>query len=109
MAAQRLVTSATDPRTPFGLPRLLWFTVFLAAGMAASLMADALFSDAVMAATFASSIVLTGALRLYHRSSVGGNPALPRGLSLYLAHSLGLGAIFLFCALVCWFVGEAAS
>jgi hypothetical protein len=109
MAAQQLVTSAAAPRTPFGLPRLLWFTVFLAAGMAANPVADALFSDAVMAATFAACIVLTGVLRLYHRTSVGGKPALLRGLSLYLTHSLGLGAIFMFSAMACWFVGEVAS
>src|SRR5262249_26441876 len=109
MVAQQSVTSTPDPRTPFGLPRLLWFTVFLAAGAAASLLADALFSAAAMAASFAACIVLIGALRLYHRTSAGGQRSRLRELALCLARGLGLGATFLFCAMACWFAGEVAS
>ena len=54
-------------------------------------------------------IALIGALRLYRRTLGGRGPSLPRELALCLTHGLGLGAIFLVCAMVCWFVGEVAS
>jgi hypothetical protein len=109
MATQQSVTSTPGPRTPLGVPRLLWFTAFLAAGVAASLLADALFSDAVMAATFAASIALIGALRLCRRTPAEGRPSWPRELALSLTRGLGLGAALLFCAMACWFAGEVAS
>jgi hypothetical protein len=109
MAARQSVTPTPGLRTPFGLPRLLWFTMFLAAGVAASFLADALFSDAAVAATFAACIALVGALRLYHRTPAGRRPSWPCELALCLARGLGLGAILLFCAMACWFAGEVAS
>jgi murein DD-endopeptidase MepM/ murein hydrolase activator NlpD len=78
-------------------------------GPPTSLLADALFSDAALAAAFAASVVLIGALRLSRRASAGGGPSWPRELALCLARGLGLAAAFLLCATACWFVGEVAS
>jgi hypothetical protein len=83
--------------------------VFLAAGVAASLIADALFSDAIIAASFATCIVLLSALRLYHRTGATADRSLQRELVLDVVRGLALGAIYLFCAMTCWFVGEVAS
>jgi hypothetical protein len=106
---QQSVTSAPVPSTPFGLTRSLWFLVFLAAGVAASLVADALFSDAAIVATFATCMLMIVALRLYSRTTAGGGPSSPRGLGLTLVRGLGLGATVLFCAMASWFLGEVAS
>jgi hypothetical protein len=103
------VTSTPGPRTPFGVPRLLWFTLFLAAGVAASVLADALFSDVAIAATLAAGVVLIGVLRLRRRTSATEKPFWLRELALCLARGLALGAIVLFCAMACWFLGEVAS
>src|SRR4051794_36570872 len=109
MVTQQSATYTPGPRPPFGLPQFLWFSVFLAVGVAASVWADALFSDTALAATFAACIVLVGALRLYQRSAAGGRPSWSRELALSLARGLGLGATLLICATACWFIGEVAS
>jgi murein DD-endopeptidase MepM/ murein hydrolase activator NlpD len=90
------------------LSPLLWLLVFLAAGVAASLVADALFDGVVLAVAFAACLLLIGTLRLSHRT-LAGRPSLLRELVLVLAHSLGLAAAFLFCAMACWLGGEIAS
>jgi hypothetical protein len=94
---------------PFCVPRLLWFAVFLAAGVTASLIADALFSGTVIAASFAACIVLMLTLQLYHRTWATAERSLQRDLLLGAVRGLALGAIYLFCAMTSWFVGEVAS